>query len=278
MEEPVVSDIMLVKGVKCPKGYMLLNLSPKGHFASLTRKSYTRADIFLCVKMELEPTNIITDVTCIDMGKEPVPNGFTLVESRAGGVRTMVAVKRSPVDEASHMVTKICATLPKKEALDRDWRVHKKNLGDDVHLGYKRIVLSRGASTGGPPRPAQSPMASSQVPERPSSVYSSISQAGADESATSGLYPSVSGKPGMPSPVPVGAMWEEQPPVAQSRRNDLQYPALEGITVDFEAPESAAGLASSNADLSMKEMEMELPTPMDLSFDFSVETKYLQDQ
>lgn len=41
-----------------------------GDRASLTRKSFTKADIFVCIKKETDPKMVITDITCTDMGRE----------------------------------------------------------------------------------------------------------------------------------------------------------------------------------------------------------------
>eukprot|EP01134_Creolimax_fragrantissima_P005821 CFRG5821T1 len=280
MDDPVVVDVMVVKGVRCPKGYTLLNLSPEGHIASLTRKSFTRADIFLCTKMELNPSHVITDITCIEMGKEPVPHGFTLIESRAGGLRVMVAVKRSAAEEATHVITNICATLPKKEVLEKEWRIHKKNLGDDIHLGYKRVKLGTKDDTSELPQVETQLSSSPTMSGRPMSVYSSNTEIRNGETSsynnvTSSLYPTSTGQ-APPASVPVGAMWEEGPPTSPQMQNShLQYPSLSGVTVILELPGSAKDTDALKLGPTMRAMNLyDNTVDPSLDYDFSVENEY----
>ena len=81
-----VVDILIVKGLRCPAGYVLLASTQSGDRASLTRKSITKADIFLCVKKEADPKIVITDVMVLDVGREVIPPGYQLIDSRAGTI------------------------------------------------------------------------------------------------------------------------------------------------------------------------------------------------
>eukprot|EP00123_Amoebidium_parasiticum_P013821 comp22168_c0_seq3/m.32528 comp22168_c0_seq3/g.32528 ORF comp22168_c0_seq3/g.32528 comp22168_c0_seq3/m.32528 type:complete len:282 (-) comp22168_c0_seq3:750-1595(-) len=273
-----VTDIILVKGERCPAGYILLSSSPAGHNVSLTRGSF-KSDVYICVKKEdfSVAKVVITDLTVIMMGKEKVPQGFVLIESKAGGKEVMVYVKKEKKEEAIQYVSDVICCIPAKKDYKPDYKVVESK-----PIGNEGVCIAYQLTPTGLSPPAQS--------SRPSSVSSTTSLPATpqmqdqQQQGAAGMYPKFGedGRPMGPQVVPYAqsgaqAQADYWAGPTQEPGDHVSYVGLRKVPVEIVSKGSLGGQETRPIQVQFQ-IQPKTRSEIDhqYNYDFSLERSVMQ--